>query len=178
MQSALPSLDERWEAILGEPVHIGVGINSGPAQVGNTGSQIKFKYGPLGNTVNLAARVRGLTKYLRCGVLISAQTYQSLGEGFIARRVVQARVVNIQTPVDLYEVEAVSTPQRQEFFSRSQAALEALEARQFAQAARAAGDLLGSHPGDGPLLLTLARATDALVRGGEGFDPVWVPPGK
>jgi hypothetical protein len=32
--------------------------------------------------------------------------------------------------------------------------------------------------GDGPLLLTLARAADALVRGRAGFDPVWTSPGK
>jgi hypothetical protein len=46
------------------------------------------------------------------------------------------------------------------------------------RAARAAGALLADHTGDGPLLLVLARAADALVRGGADFDPVWVPPGK
>ena len=38
--------------------------------------------------------------------------------------------------------------------------------------------LVLEHPGDGPLLLTLSRAAEALMRGGVGFDPVWVPPGK
>jgi adenylate cyclase len=178
MQAALPALDQRWQSVLGEGVRVGVGINSGTAQVGNTGSQIKFKYGPLGNTVNLAARVRGLTKYLRCGVLVTAATHRDLGDGFLARRVVRARVVNIEAPVDLFEVERAGDPQRQAFFAESQAALEALEACRFADAARAAGALLAGQPGDGPLLLILARATDALVRGGDGFDAVWVPPGK
>jgi adenylate cyclase len=178
MQAALPGLDQRWQSVLGEPVRIGVGINSGVAQVGNTGSQIKFKYGPLGNAVNLAAHVRGLTKYLRCGVLVTADTHKDLGDGFLARRVVRARVVNIEAPVDLFEVERAGSPERKAFFAESQAALEALEARNFAAAARAAGALLQSHAGDGPLLLILARASDALVRGGDGFDPVWTPPGK
>ena len=44
-------LDGRWQAVLGEPLRLGVGVNSGLAQVGNTGSTYKFKYGPLGNTV-------------------------------------------------------------------------------------------------------------------------------
>jgi adenylate cyclase len=178
MQAVLPEVDARWQSVLGEPVRIGVGINSGVAQVGNTGSQIKFKYGPLGNAVNLAARVRGLTKYLRCGVLVTADTHKDLGDDFLARRVVRARVVNIQAPVDLYEVERGGSPERKTFFAESQAALEALETRDFAAAARAAGALLQRDPSDGPLLLILARASDALVRGGEGFDPVWTPPGK
>jgi adenylate cyclase len=179
MFAALSTLNNRWQARLGEPVQIGVGVNSGPAQVGNIGSQIKFKYGPLGNTVNLASRIQGLTKYLRCGVLVSRATREKIGEGFIARRVVRARVVNIEGPVDLFEVERAGDPPRQAFFAESEAALDALDRdRQFAPAASTAGALLQTHRGDGPLLLTLARATDALVRGGEGFDPVWVPPGK
>jgi adenylate cyclase len=178
MQEVLPALDERWQETLGEPVRIGVGVNSGPAQVGNTGSQIKFKYGPLGNTVNLASRVRGLTMYLRGGVLVTEATQRELGERFIARRVVRARVVNIEAPVDLYEVERVGDGARKAFFAASQGALEALEAGRFAEAARAAGTLLTANAGDGPLLLVLARAADALVRGGVGFDAVWTPPGK
>jgi hypothetical protein len=47
-----------------------------------------------------------------------------------------------------------------------------------AAAARQAGALLEAHPGDGPLTLTLSRATDALVRDGQGCEKVWTPPGK
>jgi len=39
-------------------------------------------------------------------------------------------------------------------------------------------ELLAAHTGDGPSLLILARAADALVKAGAGFDPVWTPPGK
>ena len=178
MHAALPALNERWQTILGEPLRIGVGINSGLAQVGNTGSPFKFKYGPLGNTVNLASRVQGLTKYLRCGVLVTAATREQLDDAFTARRVVRGRVVNIQEPVDLYEVEAAGAEERRTFFAESQAALAALEVGDFSRAARAAGTLLAEHSGDGTLLLILARAADALVKAGAGFDPVWLSPGK
>jgi hypothetical protein len=174
----LPALDARWRSVLAEPLRIGVGINCGPAQVGNTGSSYKFKYGPPGNTVNLASRVQGLTKYLRCGVLVTAATWRQFDGGFVARRVVRARVVNIAEPVDLYEVERAGSEERRTFFAESQAALEGLERSDFAAAARVAGALLMAHPGDGPLLLTLARATDALVKEGSHFDDVWTPPGK
>jgi adenylate cyclase len=177
MLDTLPSLSERWRPSLGWDMAVGIGINSGPAQVGNTGSELKFKYGPLGNTVNLASRVQGLTKYLRCRFLVTRSTRQLLGDDFIARRVVRARVVNINEPADLYEV-AQADPNRAAFFRDSEAALDALEANDFAAAARAAGALLAEHHADGPLILILSRASAALMTEGADFDPVWTPPGK
>jgi adenylate cyclase len=177
MRVAVHELDEHWRAELGEPLAVGLGLNTGPAQVGNTGSRYKFKYGPLGNTVNLASRVQGLTKYLKCRLLVTAATRQGLDGRFIARRVCQARVVNIAEPVKLYEVEAAGVAERAEFFRQSEAALNALEAKEFALAARQAGALLQVHTGDGPLLLVLSRAAQMLMQGGP-FDPVWEPPGK
>ncbi len=82
----------------------------------------------MGNTVNLGSRVQGLTKYLKCPVLTTRVTRERLGDGFTARRVVKARVVNIAEPVDLYEVEAAGVERRRQFFAESEAALEALEA--------------------------------------------------
>jgi hypothetical protein len=40
------------------------------------------------------------------------------------------------------------------------------------------GQQLSQHSSDAPQLLILARAAEALVKGGAGFDPVWTPPGK
>jgi adenylate cyclase len=176
--AAVPGLNERWGPTVGEAMDLGVGLNSGVAQVGNTGSRFKFKYGPLGNTVNLASRVQGLTKYLKCRLLVTAATRSRLGPAFAARRVCRARVVNIAEPVDLYEVEATGDRRQADFFLESEAALTALEGRDFAGAALAAGALLQRHPGDGPLRLTLARASAMLVNDEAPFDPVWVPPGK
>src|SRR4051794_18895337 len=93
-------------------------------------------------------------------------------------RVVRTRVVNRAAPVDLYEVSAAGAADRRGFFLESEAALDALERGDFAQAARQAGQLLLARPDDRPLLLTLNRASEALMRGGAGFDPVWTPPGK
>ena len=67
MRGGLPELNRRWEGRLGKAIGLGIGINSGAALVGNTGSRQKFKYGPLGHTVNLASRVEGATKHLGVG---------------------------------------------------------------------------------------------------------------
>jgi adenylate cyclase len=178
MLAALPAVSRRWQEVLGGPVEIGIGVNTGPAQVGNTGSRFKFKYGPLGNTVNLASRVQGLTRHLRRPLLVTRATRAQLGPGFLARRLVKARVVNIAEPVDLYEVAPADSEERRHFFAESEAALDSLEAGDFAGAARRAGALLLDHRGDGPLLLTLSRASTALMQDGRDFEPVWEPPGK
>jgi adenylate cyclase len=178
MRDALGVLNQRWQETLGQPMDLGIGVNSGPARVGNTGSKHKFKYGPLGNTVNLAARVQGLTKYLHSRLLVTAATRKQLDERFIARRVCRARVVNIQEPVDLYEVALAGDEKKLALFRASESALEALEHREFAQAARGVGALIDEYPRDGPLLLVLARAAPMLMHPKGPFDPVWEPPGK
>jgi adenylate cyclase len=175
---ALPELNAHWQKTLGEPMDLGLGLNTGPAHVGNTGSRYKFKYGPLGNTVNLASRVQGITRYLHCRPLATAATWQQLGEGFIARRVCRARVVNIAEPVDLFEIAAAGNAEREAFFRESQAALEALERGDFRAAVTIAEALLEQHPSDGPLRLTLTRAAHQLASIDAPFDPVWTLPGK
>ena len=178
MLEALPSLNERWRHRTREGCQLGIGINSGFALVGNIGSQMKFKYGALGKVVNVASRVQGLTKYLKRPFLVSGETCERLGPKFIARRVGKVRVVNIGTPLDVFEIERTSLPARKVFFDASQAALETLEAKHFAEAARLAGTLLVRHQGDGPLQLILSRAAGMLMDDGTAFDPVWTPPGK
>jgi adenylate cyclase len=178
MLAALGPLSSRWQARIGQAIRIGIGINTGIAHVGNTGSKLKFKYGPLGNTVNLASRVQGLTKYLKCPFLVTAATRKLLGREFIARRVVKTRVVNIEKPVDLFEVEIASSQDRNLFFEKTEEALGALEGGDYTLAARIAGEVLQKYRRDGPLLLILSRASAALVNDGLDFDPVWAPPGK
>jgi adenylate cyclase len=178
MCEAAAKLDRQWRSTVGEPMGVGIGINTGVAQVGNIGSRHKFKYGPLGGSVNIASRTQGLTKYLRRSLLITEATRQRLPEEFLARRVATARLVNIAEPVRLYEVEATQAPERRTFFRASEDALEALERRDFSGAAQRVGALMAGHPNDGPLLLVLARAATMLTNPDAPFDPAWVPPGK
>ncbi len=79
MIAGLADLNERWESKLGEPIRLGIGINTGVARVGNTGSRRKFKYGPLGDTVNVASRVQGATKYFTANLLVTQATRDRVG---------------------------------------------------------------------------------------------------
>jgi adenylate cyclase len=180
MQRTIPRLNDEWRSTLSEEMGIGIGINTGLAQIGNTGSRMKFKYGPLGNTVNLASRVQGTTKYLKCSTILTESTFAMLGPEFHARRLCSVRVINIKDPVYLYEVVDPETfPEDWEALrSRYEEALEAFEEKQFREAARGLGDLLIRFPDDAPSLILMQRAVNGLVKGAETDHPVWELPGK
>jgi adenylate cyclase len=146
--------------------------------VGEVGTEHKFKYGPRGHTVNLASRVQGATKYLRVPALVTGATRAVLGDGFAVRRLTAARVVNIAAPVDLVELVADPSPDWEALRAGYEAALTAYEAGDCRGAARRLGNLLAEHPEDGPSLLLLARAVNALVATAPPYDPVWELPGK
>lgn len=178
MLAQLPGLNERLRGLVAEPMGLGIGINTGVARVGNVGTKHKFKYGPLGNTVNLASRVQGATKFLKTRILITHSTRARLEPGFEVRRLAKVRVVGISEPVDLYELAQPGEPEwagRKEMYEE---ALGHFDTRNFHQAIRALGNLLALYKGDGPSLLLLSRAVNALVEEPAAFDPVWDLPGK
>ena len=178
MLACLPRLDARWQAKIGVPTAVGIGINTGMARVGNSGSQIKFKYGPLGNTVNLGSRVQGATKYLKCRLLITGTTQAKLDSTFARRRLCQVRVVNIVEPVALYELAAADRPGWAESIAEYDLALAEFEGQQFRESALRVAALRARQPGDGPALVLLSRAVNCMVEEPLAFDPVWVLPSK
>ena len=177
MLDALPGISQRWRDLLGEDTDVGIGINTGQAYVGNVGSTRKFKYGPLGATVNLASRIQGATKYLNARFVLGAATRARLGPEFEVRRLCTARVVNICEPVELYELRARGGSRFSVLRDRYEKALAEFEHGRFHDAARLLGEVLAQEPADGPTLALMSRTLEAL--GGSGpFEPVWQLPGK
>lgn len=84
MQARLLVLNEEWkkeaeaEGRKHIPVNIGVGLNTGPASVGNFGSTQRFTYSCLGDDVNLASRLEGQCKTYGVGVIIGRKTREAV----------------------------------------------------------------------------------------------------
>ncbi|MDE0817605.1 MAG: adenylate/guanylate cyclase domain-containing protein, partial [Pirellulaceae bacterium] len=105
IQASMPALNEKWSERAGMPLKVGIGVNSGEALVGNAGSRHRIKYGPMGHSVNLASRVEGATKQLGVSILITNSTAELIGDAFSLREVCQVRVVGIQQPATVFELQ-------------------------------------------------------------------------
>ena len=104
MLGELPRLNEVWEEKLGSRIRLGIGLHTGTAQVGNSGSQRRLKYGPRGHAVNLTSRVEAATKVLKAACLLTASTEAALSIAVPRRRICRAQLTGLSEPVDLYEL--------------------------------------------------------------------------
>ena len=85
-------------------IRIGVGINTAEVVVGNMGSNTRFNYTVIGDGVNLASRVEGLTKHYGVSILITEFTVAQLDDTLLYREIEPVQVKGKEEPVKLYEL--------------------------------------------------------------------------
>lgn len=85
MIQRLEQLNLRWAKEDKPFLNIRIGINTGPMVVGNMGSQRKFAYTVIGDSVNVASRLEGANREYRTRIMVTERTYRLVSE-FIAGR--------------------------------------------------------------------------------------------
>jgi adenylate cyclase len=102
MIELVESLGPKWTQIIGRPLKVGVGINSGDAVVGSIGSEIRSEFTAIGDTVNLGSRLEGLTKELGVPMLISEFTAAEVKDAIPLRPLRQVKVTGREAPLLVY----------------------------------------------------------------------------
>jgi adenylate cyclase len=104
MQKELIGLREEWLKE-GYPVMTArMGVNTGPAIIGNMGSQHRMDYTMMGDTVNTASRLEGVNKSYGTYTMISEFTCREVGDRFIVRKLDLLRVVGKTKPIEVFEL--------------------------------------------------------------------------
>jgi adenylate cyclase len=104
MIGVLRRLNESWQAAGKAPFQIGVGLHLGEAVAGEIGSPDRTEFGVIGDTVNLASRLEGLTKTFHCEVIYSDEVRVASGIEDGAMDLGQVRVKGRRNPVRLFGI--------------------------------------------------------------------------
>jgi class 3 adenylate cyclase len=104
MRTNLEELNTK-RALLGKPpFRHGIGIHTGPVLAGNTGSDDHLSYALIGDTVNLASRIEGLTKALQWDILISDEATSHLSGFFQLKNEGPQNVKGFSKPIIVHKI--------------------------------------------------------------------------
>jgi adenylate cyclase len=104
MVERVPELNRGLRADGLPPLRIGVGIHTGEVVAGRLGPDARSEYGVVGDAVNVASRIEGLTRAMEAEILVSAETASHLGPEFRLGRRARLPVKGKIQPVEVVEV--------------------------------------------------------------------------
>ncbi len=101
MLQRLPELNQRFAQEGLPQIQIGIGVHSGEAIAGNVGSESRMDYTVIGDTVNVAARIEGMTKELGYPLLVSKAACEKSKDNRL-EKVADTNVKGRQQSIQLY----------------------------------------------------------------------------
>ncbi|MFO1284526.1 MAG: adenylate/guanylate cyclase domain-containing protein [Burkholderiales bacterium] len=162
MQRAMPALRDAYVARGWPPLAMGVGLNSGAMSVGDMGSRFRKAYTVLGDAVNLASRLEGLTKVYGVPILCGEAT-RAAAPDFVWREVDRVRVKGRAQAVSVFEpLGAAGDAAARTRASRWAEALAIYRERRFAEA-RAAFAAIAGEPEDRAIALLYSERCEAYA---------------
>ena len=108
IRSRITELKLTWQQYGIEDLKIGIGIHVGDAVVGNMGSARKMTYSAIGDNINIASRIEGLTKDFHETILISGSVYERVSNRVVARALGPAKIKG-HSEVEIFAVDSIVT---------------------------------------------------------------------
>jgi len=105
MKEGAAPLQQRLEEKFGRTVQFGIGVNTGPAVIGNIGASFRMDYTAIGDTVNTAAHLESNAKPGQ--ILISQDVYEKVKERVAAANLGEIKVKGKAQGVNVFQVDGV-----------------------------------------------------------------------
>jgi adenylate cyclase len=162
-QVELARLREVWKREGLPEIGARIGLNSGPCIVGNMGSEERMEYTVTGDSVNLASRLEGASKYYDTLILIGQRTAELAKNDVEVREIDLLRVKGKKEPVVVFELLARKgrlDDKKRRVIDVYLEGLTAYKMRNFSAACTRFSEAVALDPSDGPSRVYLERSTN------------------
>ena len=148
MQQAIAALEPVFVSRGWPVLRAGIGLNSGSMNVGNMGSAFRVAYTVMGDAVNIASRLEGLTRQYGVDIIVGEDTRKQLPD-WVFREMDRVRVKGRDGPLAIYEpvgLRTAITPQQYDDITRFELMLQHYRRQDWPLAAQVLEGLLQQHP--------------------------------